>query len=151
MDRTSSLGLWRYAKEFAEAANSIAQLDPTSIPAYYLVCHAIELALKAFLRGSGASLSVLKRLGHDLPLLFEKAIRNSLDAHCKLTAEHQRAVTLANRYYRTKEFEYITTGYKSLPKIDILQEAATRLVKELRGFCTKNRNWHAGRNPSGQP
>jgi len=62
-DRTNSMGLWTYAKSYLDAANTVASsadrgLIPT--PAYYLVCHSIELILKAFLRGSGAELEELR-------------------------------------------------------------------------------------------
>ena len=49
MDRTSSMGLWTYAKDYLEAGYTVTTnvsraLAPT--PAYYLYSHAIELALK---------------------------------------------------------------------------------------------------------
>jgi hypothetical protein len=52
------LGLWKRAKEFAEAAGVVADAarNQLSVPAYYLWGHSIELSLKAFLFDSGVPL-----------------------------------------------------------------------------------------------
>lgn len=57
------LGLWKRAKEFAEAAGVVADAarNQLSVPAYYLWGHSIELSLKAFLFDSGVPLQELKR------------------------------------------------------------------------------------------
>ena len=72
MERTTAFGLWRYAKEFFEAAKKIQEPSNSiqqkiSIPAYYLLGHSIELSLKAFLKAQGFTIEKLKnKYGHDL-------------------------------------------------------------------------------------
>jgi len=49
---------------------------------------------------------------------------------------------LINDYYSQKEFEYISTGFKTFPKYGILEEVASGLLASLRGYCRKNMNIH---------
>lgn len=50
-----------------------------SWPRYFLLCHSIELTLKAYLAFSGISSEVLrKRLGHKIAPLMKEAIANGL-------------------------------------------------------------------------
>src|SRR5664279_4178495 len=87
-ERTTSIGLARYAKEFLEAALAVDdsvgmrkeyQIIPP-IPVLYLVGHSIELALKAFLVHKGMLVSELrsKAYGHDLLKCWEKSIELGL-------------------------------------------------------------------------
>jgi len=144
-DRTNSMGLWTYAKEYLDAAKSVAsssdrELVPT--PAYYLVCHSIELILKAFLRGSGEELEDLKKIGHNLNRCLNKAAKKGINEHYCFTDTKKQAVSLINDYYSQKELEYISTGFKRFPKYDILEKVASGLLSSLRGYCQKNMHIH---------
>jgi len=145
MDRTNSMGLWTYAKTYLDAAKAIAstsnkELPP--IPAYYLVCHSIELVLKAFLRGSGKELEDLKKKGHNLNQCLRAAEEKGINEYFSLTSTQKSAVSLINDYYSQKELEYIATGFKTFPKYDILEEVASDLILSLRIYCRKNMNIH---------
>ncbi|MDQ6995999.1 MAG: hypothetical protein Q9M82_00880 [Mariprofundus sp.] len=145
MDRTNSMGLWTYAKEYLDAAKIVAsssdrELAPT--PAYYLVCHSIELILKAFLRGSGEELEDLKKIGHNLKRCLNKAEKKGITEYFCFTGIQKQAVSLINDYYSQKEFEYISTGFKTFPKYDILEEISSGLLSSLKGYCRKNMNIH---------
>lgn len=145
MDRTSSMGLWRYSKDYLEAGYAVATALPRAVaptPAYYLYCHAIELALKAYLRGKGASIKDLKRIGHDLFKAYDKAMSIGLKNLCELTPELVDAIKLVNPTYSKKEFEYITAGAKTLPQIEIIQETAVSLIYGIERFCCEKRNIH---------
>ena len=53
-DRTTAIGLARYAYDYLHAAIVVEMNDPTPnhispVPAYFLALHGIELTLKAFL------------------------------------------------------------------------------------------------------
>jgi len=144
-DRTNSMGLWTYSKEFLNAAKAVASLSDKElvpIPAYYLVCHSIELILKAFLRGEGESLNKLREVSHDLNQALKAAKKKNLDQYYLLTEDQREAVDLINDYYNKKELEYITTGFKSFPKYDILEKIASSLIDSLERFCLSNRNLH---------
>ena len=145
MDRTSSMGLWTYANNYLDAgyavATSVSQaLAP--IPAYFLYCHAIELALKAYLRGAGSSITEIKRIGHNLSKAHKIALSIGLNDVCELTQEQAEAIELANPIYSKKEFEYITVGFKTLPNIKILQSTAGSLIYGIKKFCNEKRNIH---------
>ncbi|GAB4232353.1 MAG: hypothetical protein OHK0028_07770 [Deltaproteobacteria bacterium] len=145
MDRTSSMGLWTYAKSYLDAGYAVATSVPRAlapIPAYYLYCHAIELALKAYLRGTGASITEIKRIGHDLSKAYKKALSIGLNDIYELTPEQIEAINLANPIYSKKEFEYIMAGFKTLPNINVLQGTAGSLIGGIRQFCNEKRNIH---------
>jgi len=145
MDRTSSMGLWKYAKDYLDAGYTVTTSGPQTlapIPAYYLYCHAIELALKAYLRGTGASIADLKRIGHDLSKARKKAIGIGLRDICELTPEQVEAIELANPIYSKKEFEYIAVGFKTLPNIKVLQATAGSLIYGIKTFCHEKRLVH---------
>jgi len=147
MNRTNSMGLWTYAHQFIQAARAVANKRSCwgmPVPAYYLVCHGIELALKAYLRGAGWSVNDLKRrIGHDLSRCLDEEEKQGLANYCNLSNDQRAAIHLANIYYYCKkEFEYITTGYKALPEFECLMDAAEMLLDKLRTFCFENWRRH---------
>ncbi len=144
MDRTSSMGLWTYARYFFDAARILIDSKSPHIetPAYYLISHSIELCLKAFLRGSGLSIEELKALGHNLDKCLEKAISLGLEFHMDISDLDKFAVSAINPYYQEKELEYIKTGFRQLPKIALLVSFADNLLNGTRQFCRDQRRIH---------
>jgi hypothetical protein len=139
------MGLWTYAKDYLDAGYAVTTSVPRALaptPAYYLYCHAIELALKAYLRGTGASITDLKRIGHDLSKAYKKALSIGIKDICELTPELVEAIELANPIYSKKEFEYIKVGFRTLPNINVLQATAVSLIYGIKQFCYKNRDIH---------
>ena len=73
-ERTSAFGLARYAREYFDCALAadkvVGQRTGYEViapaPVMYLVAHAIELALKSFLRHKDVSLKDLRSLSHNL-------------------------------------------------------------------------------------
>jgi len=131
------LGLRTQAKSFANAAEALTNMDRRSNrdmprffdPTYYLTAHAIELALKSFLRAKGKSLDELKnRFGHDLSAALKEAEALDLRAYVALRPDQEAAIQILSSYYKDKEFEYIVTGFKELPTLEILQECANALI-----------------------
>ena len=142
-ERMGPLGLHMYAQSFLTAARS---LPPPTVPFEparpYLVCHAIELGLKAFLSLRGAAMIELAdgAYGHNLEAILQKAEESDLKAVVPLTDGHRVAIRLASNYYVGKVFEYpavgeAMSGYPSMPPIDILFDAATVLVESLHQQC----------------
>lgn len=76
-----------------------------SIPAYFLVGHSIELALKAFLRAKGVSVYDLRstEYGHNLESLVRESRRRKLGIAVRLTKADIAGVLLLNQSYRPKE------------------------------------------------
>ena len=72
------------AKEFLEAFRQLPQqpqLRWISWPRYFLLCHAVEMGLKAFLASRGVSIEKLeeKPFGHHLDRLMNRAARKGLN------------------------------------------------------------------------
>ena len=92
-DRTTAIGLARYAREFydaAIAADHVIGRRPgyeisAPMPVMFLVAHSIELVLKAYLRNQGLSVDELVKEGHDLVGCWQAAIERSVEEHVQLT------------------------------------------------------------------
>jgi hypothetical protein len=147
--KISPLGFHRYASEFAksaqEARNALGSLfSPVS---YYLYCHSLELALKAFLLAKGVEITELpqkKTLGHDLLKILHRAKMLDLEASVPLPAHWQTELQKANSYYLPpdKGFEYFgveraVRGYPDLPSLDVLEEIVTTLLAKLERVCAE--------------
>lgn len=138
----SPLGFLYYAKGFLAATKGIRQNEYFSPVPYFLHCHAIELALKAFLLGKGVSKKDLKKLGHNLEKILKKARDLGLSDFIKITSELEKEISKANKYYSSKDFEYFEvinamTAYPELPDLLLLELVASSLVTNLEPFCLK--------------
>ena len=135
IDRTSPLGLYRYADEYRAAAEIVQSQKPGKliIPIYYLYGHAIELALKAFLRSQGQTVEQLKSLGHDLEVALSAAEASGLAGFMTLPADDRTALELLNPYYRDKELEYIKVGTKHFPTPQSLRHCVDTIVRGIQG------------------
>jgi hypothetical protein len=78
------------AEEFFVASRQIKQTGFLNWPRYQCACHAIELALKAWLAWKGETEAELRRYGHDL----EAAMRAALSKGLVLTPTTIRAIEL---------------------------------------------------------
>lgn len=137
--RTTSTGLWRFGKEYLTAATLVqaGSKNKFSSPAYYLVGHAIELTLKAFLVARGVPVAELrsKRFGHNLVALVTRARKHRLGEFVKLGKSEIQAISLLNEQYASKKFEYIETGPFTLPPLSGFVLLATAMVTSLEKFC----------------
>ena len=135
--RTTPLGTLRYAIEFYAAA--IATYDAlrrqgvpvAPVPVNYLLGHAIELALKAYLLEHGATLEHTKRdLGHNLVACLAEAEAAGLTDKMGLDDDDRELIAAFNNLYADKQFEYIETGPKNFPAFRLLQPFAESLLLE---------------------
>ena len=134
------LGMLGYAECFLQAARAIPVQDGYSPVRYYLLCHSIELGLKAFLLTKGKTLKYLKNdLKHDLTRVAKEAEGLGLAA---VTPDEDRELQAANEYYLKKGFEYFLIehhpylgGRSGLPELSVLESLASRLVTTLRPVC----------------
>ncbi len=142
-ERIGPLGLHMYADAYLKAYDA---LPPPEVPFEpvrpYLLCHSVELALKAFLSLRGMSMLELAApaLAHNLSALFDKATSMSLLDYVQLAPEEGVAVKQANNYYEGKLFEYpafgeALAGYPERPDLKTIHGAATKLVANLRQAC----------------
>jgi hypothetical protein len=144
-ERMGPLALHMYADAYLDAAR---RLPPPSVPFEpvrpFLVCHCIELGLKAFLSLQGSTMSDLAdaSYGHNLEAILQKADEKQLKRSVALTDQHRAEIRRASVYYGGKLFEYpavgeALSGYPRMPIIDTLFEAAAMLVDSLRQRCTE--------------
>jgi len=146
-DLTHSRALWHHAGEFRKASTTIQKADkhgPHDRIGYYLICHSIELCLKAFLRGKGFSIQGQRNLGHDLQKLVEEADGHKLDDYFAISSGQRTALLRANKYYVLKELEYPVIGPKNLPDIELLNSLADGLLDKTRDFCREKETLHDG-------
>jgi len=115
--------LWTTALHFCESANIIQSACPDDASGapnlkcfkarYFLLGHAIETGLKAFLFLHGRSKNNLKkRKKHDLSIALQDA--ESLGFSC-LNDTEKALITDLNKHYFKKDFEYEEVDYSKLP------------------------------------
>ena len=111
--RIGPVGLWLYASHYSEAARSLPGPDVPFKPVrYHLVCHAIELALKAYLSLKQVTMVELSGnpYGHNLGTLLATATAQGLDNLVQLTDAQANEIRKATAYYNGKLFEYPAFG-----------------------------------------
>lgn len=148
-ERTTAIGLARYAYEYIEAAMLVDRhhgarpgfelISP--IPAYFLATHGIELTLKAFLRHNGISARELgsRKYGHDLHACYRKAKELGLKDVFDMQADDMKAMLMLIELNKGMGLRYIRTGYKQFPSWAIVKPFAVRLhqaVAPLVGYKT---------------
>lgn len=134
------MGLWTDAKDMLEAAKLLQEKDEQGLvhPRYFLLGHGLEEAFKAFVRAKGGTLQCLKSIGHDLELARDWANTSGLAQFYTLSEEDNQALGMLNPYYRSKEFEYRVTGYKSYPEPEVLVGLLERLLSSIKDICVKS-------------
>ncbi len=101
------------ALEFFDSATRLCELPTCKwLPAYFLICHSLELYLKAHLRYQGYDNTKLKKLSHDLIKCLAAAEKLGLklnlselqkEVFCALAKSHGDT-SLRYRIYKTKTF-----------------------------------------------
>lgn len=122
--------LYSLAGEFLEAAIVLQNIPPVrvgySLVAYYLLGHAAELMLKAFLYAHDRKFLDIVNIGHDLKRLIKDSKRRGLSDAIPLTQIHQLA-----KMYKDKEFEYRKNRRSTLPNLVLLTEEVRALQKVI--------------------
>lgn len=102
----------------------------SSFTAYFLLCRAIELALKAFLLEKGMAEKELKsQIGHDLVKAIRGAERNGLKVKVLFSKENIEILRVMNFYYKeTMDFTYPRLGLKQYHYIYYVQRLARKCI-----------------------
>ena len=142
--RMAPVGLQHYAADFLSVAKAVPPPNVPFAPARpYLICHALELALKAFLSLRGRlSLEQLsdRKFGHNLQRLLAEAERHGLNELIDVTENQKSQIERASIYYSSKCFEYPAVGealcaYPKMPDATVLEDTAEALITALREPC----------------
>jgi hypothetical protein len=144
--RIAPLALQIYAADFLAAAKAIPRSAAPFAPAQpHLVCHALELALKAFLSLQGYPLDNLAdKFRHDLRNLLDEAEGKGLGAFIEFRDDQAFHIRRASIYYSSKVFEYPAAlealhGFPGMPDTNILIGVAEALIAALREPCMQAR------------
>lgn len=127
-DRVSSNGILHFAMAYHRAAVILA-LDRTKppfrdVPIVYLLRHAIEMYLKAYLRHRGESVADLKgRYSHRL----QKALDACSTAGMPVTDSVAFCVKLLDAAGSSERFRYFESGMMQQPTITTLHRACSQL------------------------
>ena len=116
-------GLLNIANQYL-TAGTLVPANTCGWPKYFLLYHAVEAALKAYLARSGMTDSELRDIGHDIKPLATEAEKRGFTLH---TDEK----TVLNRFvvphcYRRVEIEYF--GSPSCPTFDNLVHVADAIL-----------------------
>ncbi len=147
IESTTPAGLWRYAREYLEAAELIRPKDYThklSAPTCYLLGHSIELLLKAFLLAKGRSLDDLVDIGHDLQRALEEADSANLVAFAPSENDYrglQELVDIIQDEYKFHGFRYFKRGLKRRPDLRTGIPAVSSILDGVSESC----GWPAAR------
>ncbi|NYF35856.1 hypothetical protein [Stenotrophomonas sp. JAI102] len=138
-ERTSSLGLLRYAHEYQRAAEMVKQQDDRSVVPYMLIAHSLELGLKAFLRSRGATLDALLELRHGLPRIHERAMGKRLDRLWPSAAELLPTLELLEAANHRQALRYIVNGTKTYPDWNVVNLYAQGMIVALTEHCLRDK------------
>jgi hypothetical protein len=131
VDRTTAIGLFNTARSYWQSAINleVLSLDVThpAAPVTFMLCHAIELYLKSYLRGHGSTVADLKKIGHSLSKLSASATGRGLN----LDAEGIEVISHIDAEGVAIEARYIVTGFKSAPTNEALANLAEQLDKKV--------------------
>lgn len=122
-ERTSALGLFHYARSYWHSGEALAlvkvKVTHPQAPMSFLFYHAIELYLKAYLRGVGKAVNDLKKISHNVIGLSDAAKENGL-AIADDVMETLRIMDGDDNVMRSR---YITTGAFTAASEDALSRS----------------------------
>lgn len=131
-ERTTPMGLWRYSYEYYKGYTIIKKAEPSELSLvpvkFFLLCHSIELAFKAYLKHKGYTVKQLKNFRHNLEQLMDEL--NSKH-EINLSPNFVKVILDANVYYNSKQYEYFQSGYKILPDILNLENLARLFISKV--------------------
>ncbi|HLG89658.1 MAG TPA: hypothetical protein VKZ79_20955 [Alphaproteobacteria bacterium] len=134
-DRTSPLGLWMYADSYLDAASCVAAhaKHPHREPVYLLYAHAVEFALKAFLRAKGVSIDEIETHGHRLAPLLDACRVLGFQEPPHIAKAGAAAVGLLE--LGDPDARYVRSGFKRRPDLPGLRLFAEWLITETKALC----------------
>lgn len=142
---TTPYNLWQIAKDFLESATFLAEhvkwQDPSTklgvlpnLPAYYLICHAAELALKAYIRCFDDD-EALRKISHRLMAAYRRAEILGLPDLVTLDSRFVSVLALADESYKTKNLEYSDVGFVNLYLPDVLIKGVSAILEATEDPC----------------
>jgi hypothetical protein len=131
---------WKFRREaqsYVKAARVLGREYPEQMlrPRYFLLCHALELALKSFLAAHGVDNKALKKISHNLNAAYNQAkVKSGFPASDKLL---QRLVDLMSPEHEGYWFRYPGAPYEELPKSDQCCDVIDNFLKQIQGVVVE--------------
>jgi hypothetical protein len=128
------MGYLTDAKAYLKAASALSQAAQADInmysPVYFLLCHGIELLLKAFILVSGGSKRELMKqdIRHQLNALRDRARALGYQPANEKTDE---VINMLAPYHASHSFRYKDPGYATFPIIADTIEVLTSMSDEI--------------------
>jgi hypothetical protein len=114
------------ARMYAAAADAVNDKLPNSLHVLsHLLGTSIELALKAYLCNAGYSEQELRKIGHDLAMLFNHAVDHGLE----WTGSRSSVLQVVGHNYRQRLFVYPQRGMMSVIMPWCLRQMANELIE----------------------
>jgi hypothetical protein len=137
------------ARSYLDAARLIESVEEhqpaLSSPIYFLLCHAIELVLKAYILASGGTEAKLRqqKIRHNLDGLRNLAVSLGYSPSKKIDA----VIDLLAPHHANHSFRYRNPGYKSYPLIDEAIKSLETMLAQIHPVVARNLMAHiaAGR------
>lgn len=127
--------IWALANSFSSAATQLLQNSTgyVNVPTLFLLGHALELHLKAFLASQGMSDKELKRrdIGHDLIACLRACRDRGLFRYVFFSKSQVRQIARVNLYYKRKHLEYFVATEKRFGSIEEFQLIVGHISKTI--------------------
>lgn len=122
---------WALANSYCAAATQLLQagVAGTLMPSLFLVLHAFELHLKAFLFSQGMNDRQLRTINHDLVACLRSCNERNFSKYVVLSWRDQMQIARVNNYYKHKELEYFVPRAKSFGSIENLVGVVAQVSK----------------------
>ena len=148
-ERTNPVGLFNTARSYWRSAEHLnaARLKVThpQAPVTFLFCHAIELYLKAYLRGADNNVAQLKQIGHRVANLAKCVVASGR----AIGQEQSEILAHIDDADVAIEARYIVTGFKNLPTNEALSGVIAYLDDVIcaalanKGFAVRREKFRA--------
>jgi hypothetical protein len=122
-----------FARQYQRAANLLYDADKTlSTPTYFMYMHAIELALKAFLRAAGLPIATDRtRKHHQITELYEECRQLGLTIGPDDRIDTQNVVVLLEGANEEQGLRYFTQKGSSFPDLTWTRDVVEKLLQAV--------------------
>jgi hypothetical protein len=138
-----SLSLWNEAKAYILAAETLVRESQTDLPTYFLLSHALELTIKAYLVAHGVEAQELIDIGHDVQQAYDKAVALGF----QIENQHAPALVRAiSKFHKAFVFRYPVINkdgdlvvIRTLVKAEDVLEIVTAIWRRVEGEAIRAR------------
>jgi hypothetical protein len=136
---THAISFLGFGRQYQNAANLLYEADETlAIPIYFLYSHAIELALKAYLRA--ANLPILadkKRKHHQIGMLYDECKKLGLRIGPDDATNMRNIVDMLEDANEDQGLRYFNAKGSGFPQLSWLRDAVEELFLAVAPSVTK--------------